>query len=598
MAVNMVTEKEENETETGYKKTFYSEFGKRFLDVLLSGTALLMLSPLLLILVLLVRIMHGTPVFFTPTRPGRDEKIFKLYKFRTMSNALDREGRLLPEKERLTKLGKFLRATSLDEIPELFNIFDGDMSIVGPRPFAMKYLPYYSETERARHSVRPGLTGLAQISGRNNLPWPQRFEKDFEYIRSISFFNDISIILGTAKKLLGDSNVTVPGVKKFYQFDTYRVIEEEGTVPQRIEGLSYPELGGQFWAEPAAGAPGKAKDAGNTTDTDWLPTVEDSTFTLSGRAAITLALRDAGKKKRIKKAYVPSHISFSMLQSFIQENIEYRFYDVAFQQGAVSYKIDKSYASDIFFVVDYFGTDNSSLKEYADLYHQRGCVVVEDITHNLLNPKTGCENADYYVASLRKWFPVPAGGWLGKGKGAISNKPCIESESAVAKIKTAMEEKHQYINGQMKDKISFLEKMSGFESDLVQLDPMLQIDSASREYLQKVDIAAVKAKRKANAQVLYNKLSCIKGIDFLNTEIQIKENVPLFLPVLLAHKKRNALREKLMEKGIYCPVHWLETMGAAPGIRGNELSLICDQRYSPEDMAILADEICAIINRD
>lgn len=587
----MATAKEQNEIKTGYKKTFYSEFGKRFFDVLLSGTALLVLSPFLLMLALLVRIIHGSPIFFTPTRPGRYEKIFKLYKFRTMSNAVDKEGRLLPEKERLTKLGKFLRATSLDEIPELYNIFNGDMSIVGPRPLAMKYLPYYSETERFRHSIRPGLTGLAQISGRNNLPWPQRFEKDFEYIRAISFCKDISIILGTAKKLLGDSNVTIPGAKKSYQFDTYRVIEEEGTVPQSVEGLSYKELGGQFWTESVAEKAGKAKDPGNTMDIDWLPTVEDSTFTLSGRAAITLALRDAGQKKCIKKAYVPSYISFPMLQPFIQENIEYRFYDVEFEQSAVTYKIDKSYACDVFFAVDYFGTDSRCLKKYTDFYQTKGCVIVEDITHTLLNSKAGCTDADYYVASLRKWFPVPAGGWIGKCKGVLTNKPCIDSEHAVEKIKAGMKEKHQYISGQIKDKVSFLEKMTGFESDLVQLNPMLQIDKLSLNIINRIDIDTVRHSRKANAFVLYERLKDVKAITFLNTQAEIKENVPLFLPIVLDNKLRNTLRKHLIKKGFYCPVHWPETMGADCGIRKNELSIVCDQRYSQEDMILLADEI-------
>ncbi len=585
MTAFMITEKEENETEAVYKKTFYSEYGKRLLDVLLSGVALIVLSPLLLILALLVRIIHGSPIFFTPTRPGKYEKIFKLYKFRTMLNALDKEGRLLPEKERLTKLGKFLRATSLDEIPELYNIFNGDMSIVGPRPLAMKYLPYYSETERSRHLIRPGLTGLAQISGRNNLPWPQRFEKDFEYIRAISFCKDISIILGTAKKLLGDSNVTIPGAKKFYQFDTYRVIEEEGPIPQRVEGLSCLEVGGQFWTEVAV------EKAYNAKDYSWLPAVEDSALTLSGRAAITLALRDARLKKSIKKAYVPSYISFPMLQPFIQENIEYRFYNVEFEQGAVTYKIDKSYACDVFFAVDYFGTDSRCLKKYTDFYQTKGCVIVEDITHTLLNSNAGCTDADYYVASLRKWFPVPAGGWIGKCKGVLQNKPCIDGEPAVEKIKAAMKEKHQYINGQIKDKVSFLEKMTGFESDLVQLNPMLQIDKLSLNIINRTDIDTVRHSRKANAFVLYERLKDVKAITFLNTQAEINENVPLFLPIVLDNKLRNTLRNHLIKKGFYCPVHWPETMGADCGIRKNELSIVCDQRYSQEDMILLADEI-------
>ena len=589
MTDHLETDKGESGVTIKSSNRLYCNYIKRILDILLSGTALLALSPFLLVVALLVRIIHGSPIFFTPTRPGKNEKIFKLYKFRTMSNAVDKEGKLLPEKERITRLGKFLRATSLDEIPELINIFNGDMSIVGPRPFAMKYLPYYSETERIRHSVRPGLTGLAQISGRNNLPWPQRFEKDLAYIKDISFAKDVLIILGTVNKLFGYSNVTVPGVKKTYQFDTYRVIEEESAIPDRVNGLSYPELGGQFWTET------DYENVDGSRNHNWLPTVEDSSFTLSGRAAITIAIRDAGKKNKIKKAYVPSYISFPMLQPFIQENVEYRFYNVVFKQGKVEYVIDKDYDCDIFYAVNYFGTDNSCLDDCIDYYHKKGCIIIEDITHSLLNLKAGCENVDYYVASLRKWFPIPAGGWIGKLKGTIRNKPCIDSESAVDKIRMAMKEKSQYIKGQLQDKICFLEKMSMFESDLVQLDPLLQIDIVSLNFLNRIDVEGSKEKRKANARILYRKLSSVKGISFLNTENEIKENVPFFLPILLSHKNRNILRKKLLEMGFYCPVHWPETMGADSGIRDNELSLVCDQRYSTDDMVILADKICEIM---
>lgn len=565
----------------------YRKFGKRLVDILFSGTALIILSPLLLMLVVLVRIMHGSPVFFTPTRPGKDEKIFKLYKFRTMSNATDKEGKLLPERERVTVLGKFMRATSLDEIPELFNIFKGDMSIVGPRPFAMKYLPYYSDEERLRHSVRPGLTGLAQISGRNNLPWPQRFEKDLEYVRDMSFAKDMEIIFGTAAKLFGDSDVTVPGTEKKYQFDTYRVIEEEGTVPERIEGLSVPEIGGQYWIEE------KEENEGDTGRGIRFPNTCDSTFTLSGRAAIALALRDARAKKKIRRAYVPSYISFSMLQPFIQEEIEYKYYRVRFHRGKVKYSINRHYPCDVFLAVDYFGLDNSDLAQYVSAFRKKGCVVIKDITHSLLNDSVGADGADYYVASIRKWLAVPSGGWLGKYEEQLIRKPDLDSEKAVEKMKAAMLEKNDYINGLLNDKTQFLEKMSVFESDLVQLDPMLQIDSYSTAVLGKTDLADIRTGRKKNALTLYDRLSDLPNIRFLNTREQIETIVPFYLPILLEHDKRNLLRTALMKKGIYCPIHWPETMGAPRGVRGQVLSLVCDQRYDTNDMVIMADIIRA-----
>lgn len=179
----------------------YRHFFKRLLDILLSGLAIIALSPILLIVAILVRVKLGSPVIYRQDRPGKNEKIFKLYKFRSMSNATDENGKLLPDTQRLTKFGRILRATSLDELPELVNILKGDMSIVGPRPLAVVYLPYYTNHERHRHDVRPGLTGLAQVSGRNSISWDAKFKYDVEYIKNLSFVNDVKIVFLTVKKV-------------------------------------------------------------------------------------------------------------------------------------------------------------------------------------------------------------------------------------------------------------------------------------------------------------------------------------------------------------------------------------------------------------
>ena len=192
-----------------HKAGFYEKYIKRLLDIVLSGCALIVLSPLLLVTAILVRVKLGSPVIFCQERPGRDEKIFKLHKFRSMSNARDENGNLLPDEIRLGKFGRNLRATSLDELPELWDIFRGKMSIVGPRPLLVEYLPYYTENERHRHDVRPGLTGLAQINGRNTLTWEQKFAYDLEYVQHISFITDLRILLGTVGKVLNRSGVQV-----------------------------------------------------------------------------------------------------------------------------------------------------------------------------------------------------------------------------------------------------------------------------------------------------------------------------------------------------------------------------------------------------
>ena len=183
----------------------YKNCIKRGLDFLLSLCGVIVLSPVLLVLCVLVRVKLGSPVLFRQERPGKNEKIFTLCKFRTMTDEKDVDGKLLPDAVRLTKFGKFLRATSLDELPELFNILKGDLRIIGPRPLLVSYLPYYTEREKLRHSVRPGLTGLAQVSGRNFLDWDRRLEKDVEYVEHLSFGMDLKVLWMTVQTVLGHS---------------------------------------------------------------------------------------------------------------------------------------------------------------------------------------------------------------------------------------------------------------------------------------------------------------------------------------------------------------------------------------------------------
>lgn len=193
---------------------------KRILDIISSLLAIIILSPLLGILTVIGAFeMKGNP-FFTQERPGKDEKIFKLVKFRTMTNAKDKDGNLLSDADRLTRYGKFLRNTSLDELPELFNILKGDMSVIGPRPLLVQYLPYYIEEERHRHDVRPGLTGWAQVNGRNNITWEEKFAWDVKYVENISFSIDVYILFKTVKNVLFSSDDII--LNAIEDFDEYR----------------------------------------------------------------------------------------------------------------------------------------------------------------------------------------------------------------------------------------------------------------------------------------------------------------------------------------------------------------------------------------
>lgn len=200
------------------KSKFYEKYLKRLMDILLSAAGLILLSPVFLVTAVLVRLKLGSPVIFRQARPGRDGEIFHLYKFRSMTDSRDVDGNLLPDEVRLTSFGKKLRASSLDELPELLNILRGDMSIVGPRPLLVKYLPLYNEEQRHRHDVRPGLTGWAQVNGRNSVTWEDKFRLDLWYVQNMSFLVDMKIILLTVRSVLrrdGISSDTAATMEEF-----------------------------------------------------------------------------------------------------------------------------------------------------------------------------------------------------------------------------------------------------------------------------------------------------------------------------------------------------------------------------------------------
>ena len=200
----------------------YKNFFKRFLDIVLSLFAIIILSPVYLIISIFVLIFMGWPIFFKQPRPGKNEKIFNMYKFRTMTNKKDKDGNLLPDEQRLNGFGKFLRATSLDELPELFNILTGKMSIIGPRPLLVKYLPYYTKEEHHRHDVRPGLTGWAQANGRNLVNWDDRFRLDIEYVNNLSLKMDLKVILKTISIVLKREGINQEGQATMQSLIDYR----------------------------------------------------------------------------------------------------------------------------------------------------------------------------------------------------------------------------------------------------------------------------------------------------------------------------------------------------------------------------------------
>ncbi|MBQ9512414.1 MAG: sugar transferase [Lachnospiraceae bacterium] len=214
----------------------YKHVVKRMLDIVISLIVLIVLSPLYLVLIALVRVNLGSPVFFHQDRPGKNEKIFRLYKFRSMNDKRDADGNLLPDEVRLTTFGKLLRKSSLDELPEFYNILKGDMSFIGPRPLLVSYLPYYTARERHRHDVRPGLTGLAQVNGRNALMWEERFKYDLYYVKHCSFALDTKILQMTVKKVFQSEGIRSGAEQNVPDFDKYRQEMDQRNSSNHTEG--------------------------------------------------------------------------------------------------------------------------------------------------------------------------------------------------------------------------------------------------------------------------------------------------------------------------------------------------------------------------
>lgn len=562
----------------------YKEYIKRLLDIVLSVPAFIILSPLLAVTALLVRIKLGSPVVFRQARPGKNEKIFYLYKYRSMTNEVGEDGRLLPDVQRLTKFGKFLRASSLDELLELVNIIRGDMSIVGPRPLSIYYLPHYPSDYRKRHDVRPGLTGLAQVNGRNNLPWDERFDMDIRYVENASFTLDIKIIMKTILKVLKHSDISVRGINKVKDFGPYSILKEESKGGIKMEDMTYSEIGSYFWLD------GHENDI-HAGEIKWLPSVEDGMFTFSGRNAIDLALRDVLKRRSIRRVLAPSYCCISMLQSFTDRGLKIDFYEVGFNDGTFTYQIPSVDEHTIVLIMSYFGLNADGCNHAIREFHKKNAIVIEDITHSLLRNKAANENSDYLVASLRKWFAIPAGGWAGKRNGMFTEKPDIDSNHAVKEKISGMREKYDYLTNKIDTKEHFLEVQAKFDNDLIHVDRMLKIDDTSLGILAGTNVEEVTEHRRNNAEVLLKGLQDLNGKVLSLPSVDLLSDTPLFLPVFIKEEDRDSLRKYLIEKGIYCPVHWPEVMGANPGLRKTELSLICDHRYSESDMQAIVDTI-------
>ncbi len=555
----------------------YQKYIKRLLDILISGFILLIGCVPLLLLGLFVRIKLGSPVLFTQIRSGKDERLFTMYKFRSMTNAKDAYGNLLPDKERLTKFGRLIRSLSIDELPEFINIFKGDMSFVGPRPLSLLYLPDYTADSRRRHEVRPGLTGYAQVNGRNNLPWDERFKLDVEYVENHSFVMDLKILLLTVKKVLCRSDITLRGTK---DYTLYRMLNEEGEskMPQN-------EIGSHFHMESENIPEGINPDG---LDLKWIPNGDDYCMTLSGRAAIGIALKNIMAEKSVKTVCLPSYCCLSMIQPFYDAGLKVDFYEVKNSEGNISYEIDTNKKYDVILAMSYFGISDPVSDSVLSVLRKNGTIIIEDITHRLMSAQPVSPETDYAVMSLRKWFAIPAGGCLVSYRGKLSAKATEDSAGAMDKKIVAMCEKRDYINGKEVSKEDFLNNFYAGDRVLQKAKYELKLDTVSAEILNNTDTETVRHRRIENAKIIYKRLQELP-VKALVEAPDWEKCCPLFVPVILPAEERDALRKYLIENSIYCPVHWPEVVGTTVGLRANELSLICDQRYTVDDMDRMMD---------
>ncbi len=551
----------ENEIKMPNKFTL---FFKRFFDVVLSGTAIILLLPFFMFFTPLVAlIMKGNP-FFIQKRVGKDEKVFKLIKFRTMTNKKDKEGNLLSDAERLTKFGKVMRKLSIDELPELFNIFLGEMSIVGPRPLNTVYLPFYSETQKLRHSVRPGLTGLAQISGRNNAPWNIRFSYDLEYISKCSLIYDLKIIFRTLIKVIKRADIVVLGDNTIGDFyDEYCMSECQQNK----------EIGGPFIF-------GNDLEKGNGLQikTDKA----NSLFVNSGRNAITLVLESV----KAKKAYLPSFTCNSVIDQFIRQGIEIEFYQVDKKLHIANdlvKRIKKENA--VVFLQSYFG--NYELDDVKKkLKKIKNITVIEDITHSLL--KDGkFQNADFYVASLRKWGGFGEGGFVA----ADNFKPTLKPNNLeiLNLVENASVLQKDYLEKNDKDlKTEFRAILANVE-ELYEEIPVTALSEKAEHLYNETDFEDIKNKRKENYNTLYNLFSEFSAVQAVYSPKEIC-GAPLFFSIYVL-ENRDEMQKYFINNGAYVPIIWPKptcvdgkTDGTTDYIYSHILSFPIDQRYSKEDM--------------
>lgn len=563
--------KPENIDDSEIRYGLYARCIKRVIDFAVSFLVLLVLSPVFLIVCILVRIKLGSPIFFKQVRIGRDEKPFVMIKFRTMTDARDESGTLLPDTERFTKFGDFLRNSSLDELPELLNVLKGDMSIVGPRPLYTFYLPYYSEEEALRHAVRGGITGLAQINGRALCRWNERFAYDVKYVRNITFKNDLAIIWKTVTKVLKKSDIGVPSVTDEGGLHIVRELQR----PEKVK-----EIGSSFSAK--SGFDGTANYPSCITGKEESAA---TVFLSTGRSCIREILKAVDEKG--KRALIPPFTCESVLMPFVDYGYELEPYslnaDFSVDLEKLKVQID-SFKPEVVLFHRLFGFDTCA--EIESILGGRKVITIEDETQFMFS-EHGHSNSDYSFGSIRKWGPFPDGAFL-TGKKKVIDQPENEDRDFVDIEIKAMKSKQAYLDGESKD----TDYRSFFAEGREYIDRQTEtfsISSASKSALACVDFSKMTEIRRSNARTLIEGLQGYSWFDCVFNDIT--DNITPFMIPLLVHEKRKEFQDFLASQKIYATIIWAcpdvieDKIGKTEKRLYDEILCIpCDQRYDSADM--------------
>lgn len=575
----------------------YKNFFKRIIGFVITLIGFICISPVFVLLCIFVRIKLGSPVFFKQVRITKGEKPFTIMKFRTMSDARDAEGNLLPDTERFTKFGNFLRNSSLDELPELINVLKGDMSLVGPRPLYPFYLPYYKKEENLRHTVRAGITGLAQVNGRNLCKWDERFALDVKYVKELSLINDIKILWRTFFKVAAQEDIGVPSVDEELglhivrevqqpdKMDLLKKMEGGAKIPRSLlSSFQVPrirEIGSFFWLTE------KEYKSISTSIEQSSYTQKQEVLLSTCRSAIKEVIKTVHGSNKV--ALVPAFTCHSVIEPFVDEGYTVKPYpvlrDFSINPEAFEECVEKCRPS-IILVHSYFGFDTlRTIRDYLNQLSDQGIIVIEDYTQRILSTFPSL-NASFDVGSIRKWYPTPDGAFVTGLSEIRLDKEDKELEEL--KIK-ALLDKGKYVESGSVDKQTFMKEAIDAESFLDTRTDTYKMSRVSSSIIASSDIEYIKKKRKANCRVLQDHLNSNDLFDVIFKETNETE-VPFMFPVLVK-KNRKEFQKYLAEHSIYATIIWACPDEIESKVDDNSrriyneiLCIPIDQMYDNDDM--------------